>query len=208
MCGITAESGEISGERRADGGKEKIFIGARSRPARGDFRDIVVMSRIGRVPLVIMENRPSVKCRPKFSLLQEEFGVHRLSARRVIHDVNSGDKQPAGPDAGADGREEIALQVIKIADQIVGIRFDGKLAALKIGDAMVLASDGRCLGQPNFQGFALSLTVPDAAEAERLFTALADGGQAQMPLTTTFFAARFGMVADRFGVAWMISVAP
>jgi len=79
---------------------------------------------------------------------------------------------------------------------------------IRIGETTVLASDGRCLGQPNFQGFALSLTVPDAAEAERLFTALADGGQVQMPLTTTFFAARFGMVADRFGVVWMISVAP
>jgi PhnB protein len=80
--------------------------------------------------------------------------------------------------------------------------------SIRIGETTVLASDGRCLGQPNFQGFALSLTVPDAAEAERLFTALADGGQVQMPLTTTFFAARFGMVADRFGVVWMISVAP
>ena len=80
--------------------------------------------------------------------------------------------------------------------------------SIRIGETTVLASDGRCLGQPNFQGFALSLTVPDAAEAERLFTALADGGQAQMPLTTTFFAARFGMVADRFGVVWMLSVAP
>jgi PhnB protein len=54
----------------------------------------------------------------------------------------------------------------------------------------------------------LSLTVPDDAEAERLFAALADGGQAQMPLTKTFFASRFGMVADRFGVLWMIYVAP
>jgi PhnB protein len=80
--------------------------------------------------------------------------------------------------------------------------------SIRIGETTVLASDGRCLGQPNFQGFALSLTVPDAAEAERLFTALADGGQVQMPLTTTFFAARFGMVADRFGVAWMVYVAP
>ena len=80
--------------------------------------------------------------------------------------------------------------------------------SIRIGETTVLASDGRCLGQPNFQGFALSLTVPDAAEAEHLFTALADGGQVQMPLTTTFFAARFGMVADRFGVVWMISVAP
>ena len=79
---------------------------------------------------------------------------------------------------------------------------------LRIGDATVLASDGRCLGTPNFQGFALSLTVRDEAEAERRFAALADGGQVQMPMTKTFFSPRFGMVADRFGVSWMIYVAP
>ncbi len=81
-------------------------------------------------------------------------------------------------------------------------------ASLRIGDATVMASDGRCLGRPSFQGFSLSLTVPNAAEAERLFAALADGGQVQQPLTKTFFSERFGMVADRFGVPWMIVVAP
>ncbi len=81
-------------------------------------------------------------------------------------------------------------------------------ANLRIGDATVLASDGRCLGQPNFQGFALSLSVPDDAEAERLFAALADGGQVQMALAKTFFSTCFGMVADRFGVSWMVYVAP
>jgi PhnB protein len=80
--------------------------------------------------------------------------------------------------------------------------------SFRIGETTVLASDGQCLGQPSFQGFALSLTVPDDAEAERLFAALADGGQVQMPLTKTFFASRFGMVADRFGASWMIYVAP
>jgi PhnB protein len=78
----------------------------------------------------------------------------------------------------------------------------------RIGETTVLASDGQCGGRPNFQGFSLSLTVPTAAEAERLFAALADGGQVQMPLTKTFFSARFGMVADRFGVSWMLYVAP
>ena len=80
--------------------------------------------------------------------------------------------------------------------------------SVRIGETTVLASDGRCDGRPSFQGFSLSLTVPNDAEAERLFAALADGGQVQMPLTTTFFASRFGMVADRFGVSWMIYVAP
>jgi PhnB protein len=81
-------------------------------------------------------------------------------------------------------------------------------ASLRIGETMVMASDGRCLGTPSFQGFCLSLDVPDAAAADRLFAALADGGQVQMPLAKTFWSPRFGMVADRFGVAWMVSVAP
>jgi PhnB protein len=77
-------------------------------------------------------------------------------------------------------------------------------ANLRIGDTTVFASDGRCLGQPSFQGFALSLTPADDAEANRLFAALSDGGQVQMPLGKTFFASSFGMVADRFGVSWMV----
>src|SRR5438093_12166483 len=81
-------------------------------------------------------------------------------------------------------------------------------ASFRIGETTVLASDGRCEGRLSFQGFALSLTVPNEAEAERLFAALADGGQVQMPLTKTFFSPRFGMAADRFGVSWMIYVAP
>ena len=80
-------------------------------------------------------------------------------------------------------------------------------ASFRIGDSTVMASDGRCQGQPSFQGFSLSLTVSDEAEADRMFAALADGGQVQMPLAKTFFSPRFGMVADRFGVPWMIIVA-
>jgi PhnB protein len=81
-------------------------------------------------------------------------------------------------------------------------------ANLRIGDTVVLASDGRCQGKPSFQGFSLSLTVSSDADAERLFGALGDGGQVQMPLAKTFFSSRFGMVADRFGVSWMVYVAP
>ena len=80
--------------------------------------------------------------------------------------------------------------------------------SFRIGDTTLMASDGRCLGRPSFQGFALSLTVPNEAEAERLFAALGDGGQVQMPLAKTFFSPRFGMVADRFGVSWMVVVMP
>jgi len=80
-------------------------------------------------------------------------------------------------------------------------------ASFRVGEAVVLASDGVCGGAPNFQGFTLSLTTADPAEAERLFTALADGGQVRMPLAPTFFSPCFGMVADRFGVGWMVYVA-
>ena len=80
-------------------------------------------------------------------------------------------------------------------------------ASLRIGEATVMASDGECQGKSSFQGFSLSLTASDAAEAERLFNALAEGGQVRMPLTKTFFSPRFGMVADRFGVPWMVVVA-
>jgi PhnB protein len=81
-------------------------------------------------------------------------------------------------------------------------------ASLRIGDSTVMASDGMCAGQPSFQGVSLTLTASDEAQAERLFAALGDGGQVQMPLAKTFFSPRFGMVADRFGVSWMIFVAP
>jgi PhnB protein len=81
-------------------------------------------------------------------------------------------------------------------------------SSVRIGDTTVMASDGRCTGKPSFQGFALSLTVPNDAQAERLFASLADGGQVQMALAKTFFSSRFGMVTDRFGVSWMILVAP
>jgi PhnB protein len=77
-------------------------------------------------------------------------------------------------------------------------------ATLKVGDSNVMASDGRCLGKPNFDGFSLSLTAANESDAERLFKALADGGTVHQPLIKTFFASRFGMVADRFGVQWMV----
>jgi PhnB protein len=77
-------------------------------------------------------------------------------------------------------------------------------ACLRIGGTEVMASDGRCEGRPSFQGFSLSVTARDEQEAERLFARLSAGGQVQMPLGQTFFSPRFGMVADRFGVSWMV----
>ncbi len=79
-------------------------------------------------------------------------------------------------------------------------------ANIRIGETVLMASDGMCQGQPKFTGFSLSVSVPDAAKAEQVFNALGEGGQVQMPLTETFFSPRFGMVADRFGVSWMVIV--
>jgi PhnB protein len=79
-------------------------------------------------------------------------------------------------------------------------------ASLRIGDTTVMASDGMANGKPEFKGFSLTLNAKDETEADRLFNALAQGGQVQMPLGKTFFSPRFGMVADKFGVSWMVIV--
>jgi PhnB protein len=79
-------------------------------------------------------------------------------------------------------------------------------AALQMGDSTVLASDGQCMGKAVFQGITLSLTASNDAEAKRLFDALANGGNVQMPLAKTFFASSFGILADKFGVGWMVYV--
>ena len=80
-------------------------------------------------------------------------------------------------------------------------------ASFRIGQTTVLASDGDSSDKASFQGFSLSLAVPSEAEADRVFNALAEGGQVKLPLTKTFFSPRFGMVEDQFGVGWMIMVA-
>jgi PhnB protein len=81
-------------------------------------------------------------------------------------------------------------------------------ACLRIGDSAVMASDGMAHGNPDFKGFSLALNAKDVAEAERLFAALGDGGQVRQPLIETFFSPRFGMLADKFGVGWIITVEP
>ncbi len=78
-------------------------------------------------------------------------------------------------------------------------------ASFRIGDTLLMASDG-CGENQSYGGFSLALSVPTEAEADRAFAALSDGGQVQMPLAKTFWSPRFGMVADRFGVHWMIMV--
>jgi PhnB protein len=77
-------------------------------------------------------------------------------------------------------------------------------ASFRIGDSVVMASDGFGKGKPVFQGVSLSLAVNSVADADRYFSALAKGGTIQQPLTKTFFAPSFGMVTDKFGVPWMV----
>jgi len=86
--------------------------------------------------------------------------------------------------------------------------FENKImhASMRIGDTQVMLSDGNSAGNANFQGFSLSIELSDVAQAERIFTALGKGGKVQMPLGKTFYSPCFGMVADRFGVSWMVIV--
>jgi PhnB protein len=79
-------------------------------------------------------------------------------------------------------------------------------ASFRIGETLLMASDGRCDGVPRFEGFSLSVVVPNEEEAEKVFKALSDGGTTTMPLAKTFWAPKFGMLEDRFGVGWMVSV--
>lgn len=86
--------------------------------------------------------------------------------------------------------------------------FENKImhCSLRVGQTRVMASDGCSVGKPNFEGFSLSVSVANEAEAERVFKALSEGGQVKMPLTKTFWSPRFGMLEDRFGLGWMVSV--
>ena len=86
--------------------------------------------------------------------------------------------------------------------------FENKImhASFRVGQTTVMASDGCSTDKANFEGFSLSLSVATEPEADRVFNALANGGQVKMPLTKTFWSPRFGMVEDRFGIGWMINV--
>ena len=117
-----------------------------------------------------------------------EFYKKAVGAEVLMLMRNSDSPEPAPPGMLPAGSEKKVMHV-----------------SFKVGDTTVMASDGHNGGQPEFKGFSLSITVADAAACKRLFDALADGGQVRMPLAKTFWAPMFGMVADRFGVGWMIS---
>jgi len=118
-----------------------------------------------------------------------EFYRRALGAEVEILMRYKDSPEPPPPDRVAPGSENKVMHV-----------------SMRIGDTTVMASDGSCSGQASFQGFSLSLSPADAAQAERMFNALADGGSVQMPLTKTFWSPCFGMVTDRLGVAWMVNV--
>ena len=86
--------------------------------------------------------------------------------------------------------------------------FENKVmhCSFRIGATTLMASDGCSADQARFEGFSLSLSLASEPEADRAFAALAEGGQVRMPLAKTFWSPRFGMVQDRFGMGWMISV--
>jgi PhnB protein len=86
--------------------------------------------------------------------------------------------------------------------------FENKImhCSFRVGTTTLMASDGCSADKANFDGFSLSLTVSSEAEADRVFAALAEGGKVRMPLAKTFWSPHFGMVQDRFGIGWMISV--
>jgi PhnB protein len=78
----------------------------------------------------------------------------------------------------------------------------------RVGETTLMASDGLCQNPAQFRGFSLSVSVTDAGQAEKVFAALGEGGEVQMPLGETFFSPKFGMVADKFGISWMVIVTP
>jgi PhnB protein len=78
-------------------------------------------------------------------------------------------------------------------------------ASLVVGDAVLMASDGPPDKPSEIKGCSLSLSTSDPAEAERIFNALSEKGKVHMALQETFWAYRFAMFVDQFGVPWMIN---
>jgi PhnB protein len=126
------------------------------------------------------------RCEEALEFYKEALGAEVTMLMRFKENPESGDSPMTPPDSG---------------EKILHCSF-------QIGETTIMASDGQCMGSASFQGISLALTIAEPADAERKFEALAEGGQVHMPLTKTFFSSHFGMVADRFGVSWMIMVGP
>lgn len=114
--------------------------------------------------------------------------------------------------AALDGKLEMKMTFGECPDQLppnmTGPEMAVKImhASMRVGDGIIMLSDGNCNGEAGFKGFSLSYTVPDAAAAERVFNALCEGGKVTMPLGKTFWSPCFGMVQDKFGMGWMVTV--
>jgi PhnB protein len=168
-------------------------------------------------------------CRCPEHILSFVVGMNRIKTFNLMRTMTTTKTTPiqaVQPYLNFDGRAEEAIEFYRDAlgaevtvlmrfkespDSVACSSSNGDKvmhASLRIGDTTVMASDGRSLGKAEFKGISLSITASSDADAERLFGALAEGGQVQMPLAKTFFTSRFGMVADRFGVSWMVVVAP
>lgn len=80
-------------------------------------------------------------------------------------------------------------------------------SSLKIGSNIVMASDG-CGEVGKFEGFSLSISVHTEDEAKKIFDALSESGKVSMPLTKTFWSPLFGMLEDKFGIGWMVTINP
>ena len=130
-------------------------------------------------PYLFFEGR----CEEAFAFYQKTLGAELLALMR--HDEN--------PDGmrGPPGTEKKVMH-----------------AEMRIGETRILMSDGFCAAAAQFNGFGLALNVSDPVAAQRAFDGLGEGGEVRMPLGPSFFSPAFGMVADRFGVLWMIVAAP
>ncbi|MDR5857625.1 VOC family protein [Caballeronia sp. LZ062] len=137
-------------------------------------------------PYLFFEGR----CEEAVSFYREQLGAQVVMTMRFRDN----------PDAGKDGGSEAASG----CSMPPGSEDKIMHTAFTIGESMLMASDGMCSGKPNFGGVSLSLSANDEQQAEKFFDALSNGGQIQMPMTRTFFAKRFGMVQDKFGVSWMV----
>jgi len=99
------------------------------------------------------------------------------------------------PHEGSPGEEHVPKEWLK---KILHAR-------LTVGDMVLMGSDAPPPRYEKPQGFSVSIGLDDVAEAERIFSALAEDGTVHMPLQETFWAIRFGMLVDRFGIPWMVN---
>jgi PhnB protein len=118
-----------------------------------------------------------------------EFYIQALGAKLTMMMRYKDNPDPLPPGVSHAGMEEKVMH-----------------ASFRIGHNVIMASDGGCKASQEFKGFTISLTVANEVEADTLFGALADGGEVYMPLMKTFFSPRFGMIADKFGISWMVLV--